>query len=179
MSLDLTDDKSTLVQVMAWCRQATSHYRSQCWRSFCRHMASLGPNELIPKGSEWLVGTSNTNLERVVYTKNLAKWYLNQYHSSRITTEVESEKMEIREIGSMECASHWTASSKHCFSQGKDITFSQETETQKTAILDCDSDNCSMDVCYTGCWGTGWMGGVIGVVSTVCIINLQGDVQHM
>ena len=29
--MDLTDDKSTLVQVMAWCRQATSHYLSQCW----------------------------------------------------------------------------------------------------------------------------------------------------
>ena len=33
MPLDLTDDKSTLVQVMAWCRQATSHYLSQCWPS--------------------------------------------------------------------------------------------------------------------------------------------------
>ena len=31
MPFDLTDDKSTLVQVMAWCRQATSHYLSQCW----------------------------------------------------------------------------------------------------------------------------------------------------
>ena len=31
LSLDLTDDKSTLIQVMAWCRQATSHYLSQCW----------------------------------------------------------------------------------------------------------------------------------------------------
>ena len=31
MSLDLTEDKSTVVQVMAWCRQATSHYLSQCW----------------------------------------------------------------------------------------------------------------------------------------------------
>ena len=30
MPLDLTD-KSTLVQVMAWCHQATSHYLSQCW----------------------------------------------------------------------------------------------------------------------------------------------------
>ena len=30
---DLVDDKSTLVQVMAWCRQATSHYLSQCWPS--------------------------------------------------------------------------------------------------------------------------------------------------
>ena len=30
---DLTDDKSTLVQVMACCCQATSHYLSQCWPS--------------------------------------------------------------------------------------------------------------------------------------------------
>ena len=28
------DDYSALVQVMAWCRQATSHYLSQCWHSF-------------------------------------------------------------------------------------------------------------------------------------------------
>ena len=34
MWVDLTDDKSTLVQVMAWCRQAISHYLSQCWPSF-------------------------------------------------------------------------------------------------------------------------------------------------
>ena len=26
-----TDDKSTLVQVMAWCHQAPSHYLNQCW----------------------------------------------------------------------------------------------------------------------------------------------------
>ena len=32
MPMDLTDGKSTLVQVMAWCRQATSHYQSQCWQ---------------------------------------------------------------------------------------------------------------------------------------------------
>ena len=28
---DFTVDESTLVQVMAWCRQATSHYLGQCW----------------------------------------------------------------------------------------------------------------------------------------------------
>ena len=33
MPWDLTDDKSTLVQVMAWCRLATSHYLNQCWPS--------------------------------------------------------------------------------------------------------------------------------------------------
>ena len=31
MSLDHTYGKSALVQVMAWCHQATSHYLSQCW----------------------------------------------------------------------------------------------------------------------------------------------------
>ena len=31
MSLDLTDDNSTLVQVMAWCHQATSHYLNHNW----------------------------------------------------------------------------------------------------------------------------------------------------
>ena len=31
MPQDLTDDKSTMVQVMAWCRQATSHYLNQRW----------------------------------------------------------------------------------------------------------------------------------------------------
>ena len=46
-SLDLTDDKSTLVQVMAWCHHATSHYLNQCWPRSCRHRASLGHNELM------------------------------------------------------------------------------------------------------------------------------------
>ena len=31
---DLIDEKSTLVQIMAWCRQAASHYLSQCWPRF-------------------------------------------------------------------------------------------------------------------------------------------------
>ena len=43
LSLDLNDDKSTLVQVMAWCRQATSHYLSQCWPI---SMPLYGHNEL-------------------------------------------------------------------------------------------------------------------------------------
>ena len=51
MSLDFTDDQSTLDQVMAWCRQATSHYLSQCWpRSLSPYgvTRSVGHNELIP-----------------------------------------------------------------------------------------------------------------------------------
>ena len=48
MPQDTCDHKSTMVQVMAWCRQATSHYLSQCWlRSMPIYaMASLGYTEL-------------------------------------------------------------------------------------------------------------------------------------
>ena len=41
LSLDLTDDKSTLVQVLAWCHQATIHYPSQVVPVLCRHMAQI------------------------------------------------------------------------------------------------------------------------------------------
>ena len=55
MPLDLTDDKSTtLVQVMAWCRQATSHYLSQCW-----------PRSLLPYGvtrPQWVKYMETLNL---------------------------------------------------------------------------------------------------------------------
>ena len=40
------EDKWTTVQVMAWCRQATSHYLSQCWHIYILPMASLDQNEL-------------------------------------------------------------------------------------------------------------------------------------
>ena len=60
MPLDFIDDQSTLVQVMAWCRQATSHYLSECWPLFCRYMAAQGHNVIILamicqfKWSHWL-----------------------------------------------------------------------------------------------------------------------------
>ena len=31
MPQSLANDKSTIVQVMVWCHQATSHYLNQCW----------------------------------------------------------------------------------------------------------------------------------------------------
>ena len=40
MPLSLADDKSTLVQVMAWCRQSNGD------QDLCCHMVSLGHNEL-------------------------------------------------------------------------------------------------------------------------------------
>ena len=44
MTRNITDDQSTLVQVMAWCRQATSHYLGQCWS---RSMSPYGV--IMPK----------------------------------------------------------------------------------------------------------------------------------
>ena len=44
MSLDLNDDKSALVQVMAWCRQATSHYLSQFWPRYLSPYGITTPN---------------------------------------------------------------------------------------------------------------------------------------
>ena len=41
MSLDLTDDKSTLAQVMAWCQQQAIT-RANGDPELCRQMASLG-----------------------------------------------------------------------------------------------------------------------------------------
>ena len=67
MSLDFTDDQSTLVQVMAWCRQATSHYLNQCWpRSLSpiAHLASLGHNEFTMFGVI-LHGVTTSSVRRI------------------------------------------------------------------------------------------------------------------
>ena len=51
MPLNCINEKSTLVQVIAWCRQTTSHYLSQCW-----------PRSLSPFGftrSEWVNPVNN------------------------------------------------------------------------------------------------------------------------
>ena len=59
-----SDDKSTLVQVMAWCRQAASHYLSQC----C-------PRSLSPYGvtrPQW-VNASGQHLFRYIVSTDIQK----------------------------------------------------------------------------------------------------------
>ena len=66
MPLDLTDVKSTLVQVMAWYRQATSHYLSQCW-----------PRSLLPYGvtrPQWVKRGPCDNSRSILF--NQAIWIL-------------------------------------------------------------------------------------------------------
>ena len=49
ISMDFIDDKSILIQVLAWCRQAVRQ-QAITWANvdpgLCRYMASLGYNEL-------------------------------------------------------------------------------------------------------------------------------------
>ena len=58
MSQNISDDKSTLVQVMACCHQAASHYLSQCW-----------PRSLMPYGvirPQWVKnGTAEVHGESI------------------------------------------------------------------------------------------------------------------
>ena len=64
MSLDLTEDKSTLVQVMAWCRQATSHYLRQCW-----------PRSMSPYGvirPQWVIYHPAVLFSRVDYCQSVS-----------------------------------------------------------------------------------------------------------
>ena len=74
MSLDLTDDQSTLVQVMAWCHQATSHYMIQCW-----------PRYLLPYGVSRPQWINSLSLERCGYDFR----YVNFKHNSRIASYLE------------------------------------------------------------------------------------------
>ena len=66
MPWDIMDDKSTLVLVMAWCRQATSHYLSQCWPS------SLSPYGITrPQWVKWTL-----ILIWILHYISLAKWHI-------------------------------------------------------------------------------------------------------
>ena len=66
MPLDLTDDKPTLVQVIAWCHLATSHYLSQCWHR------SLSPNGITrPQWVNSLCWTSWFFLTIIKFTGTL------------------------------------------------------------------------------------------------------------
>ena len=57
MSLNLTDDKSTLTQVMDWCHQATSHYLSQWWPRSLSPFCVTRPQWFKP--TCWMDGDQN------------------------------------------------------------------------------------------------------------------------
>ena len=70
VSLDHTYDKSTLVQVMAWCHQATSHYLSQCWP---RSLSQYGVTRPQWVNSGWfivLLSQCHWNKSRSIWVKS-------------------------------------------------------------------------------------------------------------
>ena len=104
MSFDFTDEKSTLVQVMAWCHQATSNYLSQCWP---RSMSSCGvtrpqwvnsvmPNSDIDPGHHWLMWWLVAWGHQVVTWTNadfssfisMVQWHSSEGNSTRDTSTI-------------------------------------------------------------------------------------------
>ena len=81
MSMDLTDDKSTLVQVMVWCRQATSHYLNQCWPRSTSPYGVTRPqwvNSLTPercgsdyKSNVFKIIIQNDNVKIIIQNSNM------------------------------------------------------------------------------------------------------------
>ena len=73
MPWDFTDDKSTLVQVMAWCRQATSHYLSQCWPS------SMSPYGVTrPQWVNWVIFNLVSKIDILSISCEIALWWILQ-----------------------------------------------------------------------------------------------------
>ena len=97
MSMDLTGDESTLVQVMAWCRQATSHYLNQCWLSYMTSYGVTRPQwvkiwvfpkigsaqsivrSLWPSKAIWRRRSGSTLAQIMVCWLTTPSYYLNQY----------------------------------------------------------------------------------------------------
>ena len=81
-----SDDESKLVQVMAWCHQATNQYLSQCWPramspSLCRSelRASLCHNELksFPYIVDILCNYSTNKCTKLMWSKDIqCTWYI-------------------------------------------------------------------------------------------------------
>ena len=102
MSEDFTDDKSTLCQVLAWCRQARSHYLSQCW-----------PRSILPYGvtrPQWVsyielklnrLATSwrmyvFPSLRELIYVYRTASWLFDTPRPSDIWIKIQIESVPAR-----------------------------------------------------------------------------------
>ena len=77
MPQDLTNDKSTLVQVMAWCHQATSHYLSQCWPSSLSPYGVIRPQWIKELACQpFCVSLNNLNLNM----NRMNNWFIDSYN---------------------------------------------------------------------------------------------------
>ena len=93
-------DKSTLVQRMAWCLQATNHYLSQCWpKPMSPYMASLGHNELTRMDDEDVVMRTTNCVIWNIYVKKSED---RMYRSSVVILVLASKKYTTFNISELE-----------------------------------------------------------------------------
>ena len=78
MSLDFTDDQSILLLVMAWCRQATSHYPSQC----CPRSLSLY-GVTGPQCDMAVTHICISDLDQHCFRKGLVAWSVASHHLTK------------------------------------------------------------------------------------------------
>ena len=86
-SLDLSGDELTLVQVMAWCRQATSHYLGQCWPRFLSPYGVTRPqwvNETVRNSCVHILCACTCTVDVALCMFWLAKQLSTQYWSHEL-----------------------------------------------------------------------------------------------
>ena len=91
----LTDDKSTLVRVMVWCRQATCHYLSQCWLSHYNYvimgaMASQITNLTIVYSTVYSAADQRKyqSSASLAFVRGIHRWPVNSPHKWPVTREM-------------------------------------------------------------------------------------------
>ena len=75
MFLKITDDKSTLVQVMAWCHQAISSNLNQCWPTFMSPYGIIRPQ----LSSLWHLYEADTPISQAWISH-----YITHYHKNQV-----------------------------------------------------------------------------------------------
>ena len=82
----LTGDKSTLNQVMAWCRQATSHYMSQCWPRFMSPYGVTMPQRVNDINLEEDVCFFHCDSSQCIHVEDCCQWcsLLMTYHTMKL-----------------------------------------------------------------------------------------------
>ena len=77
MPQSLNDEKSRLIQIMAWCRQAASHYLKQCWPRSMSPYAVIRPRWVltIEEGSLQNINSVHSlKRQRTISLRNFRRW---------------------------------------------------------------------------------------------------------
>ena len=78
MQQNLIDEKSTLVQVMAWCSQERNHYLSRCWPRSLSPYGITKPQwvKIIPQASQHFEGcTKWLTFWRLYFQMHFVEWF--------------------------------------------------------------------------------------------------------